>query len=269
MHSRSPRRWILAAACALLALPVLAADTGARPGTQLGGPPPRDPVAPAAGVVLAEGFDDVTTLPGAGWEIINHSNPVGLLDWYQGVATVFPAHAGAPTAYIATNYNSTAGTGTISDWLLTPEIPFPFGELRFWTRTATGSSYPDRLQVRLSTNGASNDVGTTESDVGDFTTLLLDVNPTLALGGYPEVWTEFVVGPLPGAGSGRIAFRYYVTSGGPSGANSNYIGVDTVSYAQGALATQEIPTLGVWGLAALVAFLGLFGALALHRRRAA
>lgn len=190
--------------------------------------------APAGAQVLVEGFDDITTLPGADWFLVNHSEPVGISGWFQGNDTVFPSQTGAPTAYIGANFNNTAGTGTISNWLLTPELLMIDGDvLTFWTRTATGSTWPDRVEVRLSTNGASTDVGTTSADVGDFSTLLLAVNPTLVTGGYPEVWTQFsasLTGLPGGVANGRLAFRYYVTNGGPTGANSNYIGIDTVSF---------------------------------------
>jgi len=59
------------------------------------------------------------------------------------------------------------------------------------------------------------------------------VNPTLAVGGYPEVWTQ-IQGTLSGVAvpsTGCFAFRYFVTDGGPDGSNSNYIGVDTFVYA--------------------------------------
>ena len=180
---------------------------------------------------FSEGFDDITILPQ--WYMQNNSNPLGVTDWFQGNDTVFPAQAGAPTAYIGANYNNTAGVGTISNWLLTPEQTLSNGSsISFWTRTATGSIYPDRLQVRLSLLGPSTYVGTGAEDVGDFTTLLLDINPTLAVGGYPEEWTQYTVtlSGIPGGSSGRLAFRYYVTDGGPSGNNSNYIGIDTVEY---------------------------------------
>ena len=45
----------------------------------------------------------------------------------------------------------------------------------------------------MSTNGASSNVGTTATDVGDFITLLLDINPTYTTSGYPNVWTQFTV----------------------------------------------------------------------------
>ena len=182
---------------------------------------------------FSEAFDDVTLLPGMGWYFQNNSQPLGVLDgWYQGVDTVFPAQAGAPTAYIAANFNATAGVGTISDWMLTPEINLANGNtISFWTRTAAASAYPDRLQVRLSTAGASTNVGTLSTDVGDFTTLLLDINPTLAVGGYPETWTQYTatLSGIPAGASGRIAWRYFVTNGGPSGANSNYLSLIHIS----------------------------------------
>ena len=71
----------------------------------------------------------------------------------------------------------------------------------------------------MSTNGASTNVGLTALDVGDFTNLLLDINPTYQVGGYPEVWTQSTVtisGVAPGT-SGRLAFRYFVENGGPYG----------------------------------------------------
>jgi hypothetical protein len=68
--------------------------------------------------------------------------------------------------------------------------------------------------------------------VGDFQTLLLDINPTYTLTGYPNAWTQFTV-TVSGLGSpttGRMAFRYFVENGGPDGAISDYIGIDAVQY---------------------------------------
>jgi subtilisin-like proprotein convertase family protein len=183
----------------------------------------------------SEDFADITNLPG--WATDNNSAPAGTTEWFQGNDTVFPSHQGASTAYIGANFNNTSGTGTISNWLMTPVENLSNGDtFTFWTRTVEGSAWPDRLQVRMSTNGASVNVGTGATDVGDFTTLLLDINPTYVVGGYPEAWTEFVV-TIEGLGApvdGRLAFRYFVENGGPNGANSNYIGIDTVSFEPGA-----------------------------------
>ena len=43
----------------------------------------------------------------------------------------------------------------------------------------------------MSTNGASSNVGTTATDVGDFTTSLLDINSIYTFALYPTVWVQF------------------------------------------------------------------------------
>jgi hypothetical protein len=45
----------------------------------------------------------------------------------------------------------------------------------------------------MSTNRASTNVGSTATGVGDFTTLLLDINPNYTTNCYPDVWTQFTV----------------------------------------------------------------------------
>lgn len=62
----------------------------------------------------------------------------------------------------------------------------------------------------MSLNGASTNAGTTETSVGDFSTLLLDINPTLVPSGYPNAWTQYTVtiSGVPTPTSGRLAFRY-------------------------------------------------------------
>jgi hypothetical protein len=181
---------------------------------------------------FTEAFDDITTLPGSGWFMRNNSAPIGLTGWSQGASTVFPAHQGAPTAYISANFNNGAGLATISNWLLTPPVMLSNGSsMTFWTRSV-GSTFPDRLQVRMSTAGNGTDVGTGPTDVGTFTTLLIDINPTYQQGVYPNVWTLFTatVTGVPTPTLGRFAFRYFVENSGPSGANGDYIGIDTAEY---------------------------------------
>lgn len=178
---------------------------------------------------LTENFDDITLLTGNGWFMQNNSTTIGSTNWFQGNSTVFSAFNGAATAYIGANFNNTTGANTISNWLCTPVLTIKNGDVvSFYTRKATPDTYPDRLQLRMSTNGASTNVGTGATAVGDFTTLLLDINPTLVTGVYPTAWTQYTVtiSGLSSPMTGRFALRYFVTNGGPSGANSDYIGID-------------------------------------------
>ncbi len=183
---------------------------------------------------FSQDFEDFTTL--TDWWVTNNSDNAGLVGWFRGMPTSFPAQAGSDSSYVACNYQSDSSTtvaGTISNWLFTPNRIFNNGDvITFYTRTMLGGTYPDRLQVRLSTNGTSMNVGATSATVGDFTTLLQDINPTLITTGYPTTWTLYTItiSGLAGPTSGRVAFRYYVTNAGGAGLNSWYIGIDTYSY---------------------------------------
>ena len=194
---------------------------------------PSTPSTAALTPAFSEGFENIATLTASGWFLQNNSVPLGTTSWFQGNTAVFPAQAGTAPSYIGGNFNATTGTNTISLWLLTPTVDFNNGDvIRFYTRSIAGNPFPDRLQVRLSTSGASTNIGTGPTGIGAFTTLLTDINPTYTVGGYPEVWTQYTItiSGLSGQTSGRLAFRYFVENGGPAGDNSNYIGIDTFSY---------------------------------------
>jgi hypothetical protein len=182
---------------------------------------------------INEGFANVAGLTAAGWNQQNLSTPIGTNpNWGQGNTLVFPEYSAPANSYVSTNYNAVAGAGTISNWLITPTLNLSNGDvISFYTRTAA-NVYPDNLQVRMSTNGASTNVGATNTSVGDFSNLLLEINPNLTAAGYPMIWTQYTitVSGLAAPSSGRIAFRYYVPNGGPSGVNSDLIGIDDFAY---------------------------------------
>jgi uncharacterized repeat protein (TIGR01451 family) len=182
---------------------------------------------------LSEGFNDVSTLPG--WFMQNNSDPPGTLGWFQGAPGAFPAQGGATNSYIAADFENVDSLGPISNWLLTPVLTLKNGtQFTFWTRkiTESGTFYPDRLQVRMSTSGTSTNIGSAATDVGVFTRQLLDINPTYSDFGYPMFWTKYTLtlGGVTGTTSGRIAFRYFVEDGGYFGARSDYVGIDTAAY---------------------------------------
>lgn len=246
---------VLAAAVAL-ALPAFAmAQNVARPGSS------TDSTAPsslssvfAPNATITEAFDVVGGAPPCpvGWVCTNNSAPLGTSNWFQGNDTVFTAQAGAITAYIGANFNNTAGSGDISNWLITPLVQFGTGsELRFWARVNTAPiNYADRLEIRASATGTA--TGGTSASTGDFSILLGTINPSLSTatgtcaipagapnaGGFPDVWCEYLLTNaqgIPATGSGYIGFRYFVTTGGPTGANSDYMGIDTFSFVEGSV----------------------------------
>ena len=198
-----------------------------------------------APTTLSEGFDNVAGLVPAGWAFVNDSVPTGVNpDWFQGDPAVFSSHSGAPDSYLAANFLAAGFGGNIDLWGFTPVLTFtPSSILSFYTRTEVGSPAPDRLEVLVSLNGSS-------TAVADFSILLLTINPTLTVGGYPEAWTN-IQATLPTSGEGRIAFRYNVTD---TSVNGDYIGIDDVN-----VTVPEPGTLACFGLGAT--------ALAVLRRR--
>src|SRR5271166_6637271 len=191
-----------------------------------------------------QGFDDV---PGifatGGWVFDNLSNPPSESQpppptgfWAQGLPGVGlgafgdNAQAGPTNSFITVTFESGLGTGAaVSNWLLTPELTFSNGSvISFYTeQSPLNTANPNRLQVRLSLNGASTNVGTPpptldsiQPSFGDFNTLLPqgDINPNYreapASGAYPVTWTPetFVISGLAAPTTGRIGFLYLLTN---------------------------------------------------------
>jgi hypothetical protein len=198
---------------------------------------------------LSEGFDNVTTLPSAGWVITNNSSPSGNHNWGQGIAPGqldalgTNAQSGAPNSFIQTDFLAGLTTGaTVSDWLITPVLLLENGAtISFYTEAnpgPTGSSFPNELQVWESQSGSSTvNVGSTAASPtgSDFTVKLLDINPGATNnngipGRYPTSWTQYTltISGLSGPTDGRIGFRYYLPSNATEG---TIVGIDTFSFA--------------------------------------
>lgn len=198
------------------------------------------------------GFDGTTAaMVTAGWTLTNQSSPVyvGAPNW--SIASYVPpttsslfgstspqGQAGglnslALVNYTSTGTSSTAGTGTISNWLISPAMMVQNGDVvSFWTRKGTDGTtdYPDRLELRMSSAASHLDPTGGSAGIGSFTTVGVTVNPSLVAGFvYPQVWTQYsyTVAGLTGLTSVKFGFRYWVTSGGAGGANSDIIGIDT------------------------------------------
>ena len=186
-----------------------------------------------------ENFDDITTLNAQGWVMVNNSN-LASGEYFQGDATTFAAFNGASDSYIAADYRATSADGnavfpvSVSLWLISPTRILRNGdEFSFYTRRIDeNNDFPDRLQVRLSTNGNGTNVGTTPVSVGTFTEILLDINEDYQ-NDYPQTWTlqTVTISGLAEPTYGRIAFRYFLDNTGLLyRENGEYIGIDNVEY---------------------------------------
>ena len=193
-----------------------------------------------AQVIFSEDFTAPFTSTTQGWKLYNNSTPTPGNAFWQG--GVFTAYNGQPNDFARVSYSAVAsGSGNISCWAITPKLNLENGTiLQFATITESPIVHPDRLQIRMSL-GLDSTIGLGSTAIGTFTQLLLDINPNLTtnstsiavggiVNGYPTSWTVYTVGVtgLSGPTTGRFAFRYYVTNGGPTGVNSNNIGIDAV-----------------------------------------
>jgi len=203
--------------------------------------------------LVTENFD---VFPAA-WTKLNVSAPVGANAWAAGAAAnIANINAGggayngtAATSYAYVNFNSTTGTGVISNWLITTPISLINGDvISFYAvKGLSGGTtvYPDALQMRISTNGAASAAPVGATGLGDYTTLAVDINPGLTTTDFPTTWTQYTytVTGLPVATSCRVAFRYTVpTSGGPTGNNSDQIGIDAYSVDRPVASTADFFT---------------------------
>lgn len=224
---------ILAAA----AVTVVSCEKDAKPSAT----PPPPPVVSRS---FVEEFDTVSNLAAKGWVIKNNTVPSGPIAWRQGKYELggklgndivgFPAYSAvySQNEFISVDMNcaSDAAAGTLSCWLITRPISVKNGdELTFYTRTH--GDYVDRMQVRANYTNASTNCGTGPEDVGDFKTLLFDINAGM-VSDYPTTWTKYTVtvSGVTGLIDARFAFRYYVPNGGPSGANGDMIGIDKLEF---------------------------------------
>ena len=197
-------------------------------------------VANAQTVLFKENFDTLSAMTLRGWETINRSAPLGSGEWMQGNNMVgAPALSGNSNSYAQVDYTSTDSLGTISDWLLTPPVYLKNSDsVSFYVLSFNSASYPDRLECRLSSMGTDNSVGSSETTVGYFSSVLVSVNPNQDTFSFPSVqvdsslWTKYtgVVTGLTGTDSTlcRLGFRYFVTNAGFSGSNSSTIGLDSL-----------------------------------------
>jgi hypothetical protein len=172
------------------------------------------PMGSHASNLLSEDFEDFAALVGLGWVFTNASSSPSQ-PWFAGNPGIFAAQAGAAGSYAAANFlSSSAVSGVISNWMITPAIEVTGSEiLTFYARMAD-VGYLDGINLHLSVGGGT--------AIGDFA----QVGSTGVLG---TDWTAFTL-QLPDFGAPttvRIGFQYAVADA----LDANYIGIDSVTLA--------------------------------------
>jgi hypothetical protein len=185
--------------------------------------------ASAAPITFSEGFDDVSTLAGAGWLTPNYSTPGGEKPgWVQGNPGIFPAASGAADSFIGASYlGAPENGGTVDNWLITPLFSVVHGStISFATRA--GGEYPDHLEVLWSL-GSSNiaDFMSIETLTGTTNWASLDLT---AYGLSQDI---------------RLAFRYFIEDNSVEG---DYVGVDSFEVRS----VPEPGTIALFGVALLM-----------------
>ena len=164
------------------------------------------------------GANDTTDLKARGYLVYYRgTGPQGAIGtWFQGNSTVFPAFNGPATGYVAANYNVVTGANNIDSWLISPPVTVGAGDtLSFYERGVTASAWVDSMRIMYSAVGSTTPEGTWV-ELGRF-------QNTITGSWFNRIYT------FPTAGSGaRFALRYNIVNGGPSGTNSNFIGVDWI-----------------------------------------
>jgi fibronectin-binding autotransporter adhesin len=212
---------------------------------------------------LTEGFDttgnSVPTPTGIfaqsqPWINVNNSdvpNTTGF-NWEKGDSGTFiwtaQSPVGSATSFAQVSFNSSTGT-VVSDWLLTPVLTLEAGAtFSFYTVAAKGTTFANDLQVYISTSGSSTNVGSdAQTPTGGVFTLLPggDLNPTLAVNGYPLTqpngWTletfTLTSSEVSTPTSGRIGLRYFIPNTATQGSE---VGIDTFSFAAPTIFTRTV-----------------------------
>ncbi len=179
------------------------------------------PVSPAA-VIFTDNMDadnTVAGLTGRGYTTyFRGTGGAGLLpEWVQGDPTVFLAYNGPDSGYVGSSYNSITGANDLDNWLCLPAQNLVVGDsFSFWAAAPDQSTFPDSIRVMYNPSGATLPEDTNWVQIDNFF-----VNPNGTF--------EYHAYAVPTASAtGVIAIRHAVTDAGPSGNNSDFIGIDQI-----------------------------------------
>lgn len=167
-----------------------------------------------------DGANDTTSLQARGYKTYYRSSgaPGASPMWHQGDdVNYFVSYNGPDNGYIAADYTCVTGANDIDNWLVLPELNVTSTDvLSFYSQANPNSGFPDSIRVMYSAAGDSIPEATSWVELGRF-----KVNTA-------GVWQQNAFPATAASANGRFAIRYAVVDGGPSGNNSDFIGIDKI-----------------------------------------
>lgn len=164
-----------------------------------------------------DGTNDTASLKARGYLVYRNGTFSGTPStdfWFTGNISVFPPQAGA--GYVGSNYQTAGDAGDIDNWLVLPKKNIAVGDtLFFWSRSPSGSTFPDSIRVLYSASGDSTPTGSW-TEISRFKT-------------NTAAWEKRGFAAPSAGANARYAIRYSVVDGGLFGANSDYIGIDQLT----------------------------------------
>jgi len=165
-----------------------------------------------------DGANDTTSLKSRGYLVYYRGTGAQGISatWFQGSTLLFNSYNGPSTGYVAANFQVVNGINNIDNWLVLPKKSVSANDsIVFFSRSPDGDSYADSIRVMYSAAGDSIPESSW-TELGRF---------KVSISG----WQRMAFG-VPSAGANaRFAIRYNIVNGGPSGTNSDYIGIDALT----------------------------------------
>ena len=169
-----------------------------------------------------DGANDTVSLKSRGYKV--YFRGTGIQDpatptWFQGNPAVFNSFNGPANGYVSSYYRTVTGINNIDNWLVLPKKNIASTDsIFFYQRSFFNSTYADSIRVMYSAAGDSTPESISWVELGRFRANFTTNN-----------WVKVGFKAASAGANARYAIRYSVVNGGPSGVNSDVIGIDALS----------------------------------------
>ena len=165
-----------------------------------------------------DGANDTSSLKSRGYLVYYRGTGAQGISatWFQGSTLLFNSYNGPSTGYVAANFQVVNGINNIDNWLVLPKKSVSANDsIVFYSRSPDGDTYADSVRVMYSAAGDSLPESSW-TELGRF---------KVSISG----WQRKSFGAPSAGANARFAIRYNIVNGGPSGTNSDYIGIDALT----------------------------------------